>query len=190
MQCKLITLDRKSVVFSDRACVCVCVCLCHWVCVCSCVQVVIGVKHIHSRKGKMWNVCSLPLAFLQPLPPLREGFFRYLCPFCLFLSARVFRLVCIPYTHATHSPSLSRYLKTPHSGLSLSQVYFSFCSLSSFLFTPVWHLFFFMRNHETYSKLIISLTFGFTVFVSFGYSCTGSTGSSWETLPDGRLLVC
>ncbi len=70
------------------------------------------------------------------------------------------------------------------------QTYFSFCSLSSFLFTPFWHLFFFMRNHETYSKLIISLTFGFTVFVSFGYSCMGSTGSSWETLPDGRLLVC
>uniref|UniRef100_UPI0037E82CE9 chloride channel protein 1 n=1 Tax=Semicossyphus pulcher TaxID=241346 RepID=UPI0037E82CE9 len=36
---------------------------------------------------------SLPLAPLQPLPPLREGFFRSLCPFCLFLSARVFRLL-------------------------------------------------------------------------------------------------
>lgn len=59
---------------------------------------------------------SLPLAPLQPRPSLREGFFRSPCPFCLFLSARVFRLVCIPYTHATHSPSLSRYLKTPHTG--------------------------------------------------------------------------
>ncbi|XP_034553528.1 chloride channel protein 1 [Notolabrus celidotus] len=33
---------------------------------------------------------SLPLAPLQPLPPLREGFFRSRYPFCLFLSARVF----------------------------------------------------------------------------------------------------
>lgn len=41
-----------------------------------------------------------------------RGFFRSLCPFCLFLSARVFRLVCIPYTHAAHSPSLSCYLNT------------------------------------------------------------------------------
>lgn len=46
---------------------------------------------------------SLPLGPLQPLPPV---FFQSLCPFCLFLSARVFRLVCIPYTHTTQSPSL------------------------------------------------------------------------------------
>lgn len=104
---------------------------------------------------------SLPLAPLQPLSPLREGFFRSLCPFCLFLSARVFRLVCIPYTHAAHSPSLSRYLKTLRTGSSFillpslsCQRYFSFSSLSSFPISPsnISHLVFLLYNPERAKK--------------------------------------
>lgn len=81
-------------------------------CACGCRCKVVG----RGRCGMSSLPGSLPLATLLSWPPLREGFFRSLCPFCLFLSARVFRLVCIPYTHAAHSPSLSRYLKTPRTG--------------------------------------------------------------------------
>ncbi len=117
---------------------------------------------------------SLPLAPLQPLPPLREGFFRSLCPFCLFLSARVFRLVCIPYTHAAHSPSLSRYLKTLRTRSSFillpslsCQRYFSFSSLSSFPFSPSSNILFsFSAILRSPKNTWISVTLCFIVIVS------------------------
>lgn len=88
---------------------------------------------------------SLPMAPLQPLPPLREGFFQSLCPFCLFLSARVFRLVCILYMHTTHSPSRSRntlHTGSPYPNSHLLSI--SLCSpfivfLASSIFLPEIH---------------------------------------------------
>lgn len=67
--------------------------------------VVVGVKQARSRKKKMWHVFSPPgsppRALVQPLPPLREGFFHSRCHICLFLSVKVFRLMCIPL-HTRH----------------------------------------------------------------------------------------
>lgn len=63
--------------------------------------------------------------------------------------------------------------------------------ISPSLPSPVWHLVFLPHNPERPMKHIISMTPCFIVIVSLSvYSCTGSTGSSWETLPDGRLPVC
>lgn len=144
---------------------------------------------------------SVPLAPLQLLPPLREGFFRSLCPFCLFMSPRVFRLVCIPYTHAAHSPSLSRYLKTLRTGSSFilpsslsCQRHFSLSSLSSYpssSSSSLCILFFLLCNPNKHMVSIAFLKLSVLLSVlPLCYSCTGSTGSSWETSPDGRLHVC
>lgn len=131
---------------------------------------------------------SLPLASLQPLPPLREGFFRSLCPFCLFLSARVFRLVCIPYIHAAHSPSLSRYLKTPRTGSGFILLPSLSCQRSFFPLSP---------PPPPFSAILSCFTLylweplnSVTVVFPLGNSCTVSTESSWGTLPDGKLPVC
>lgn len=64
---------------------------------------------------------SLPLGRIQPLPLLREGlFFRSRCPFCLFPSAREFKLVCILYIH-THTPHIPHLLLSQD---SLRWIYF------------------------------------------------------------------
>lgn len=105
---------------------------------------------------------SLPLGPFRSLSLLGEGFFQSLHSFCLFLSARVFRL-CIPYAHAAHSPSLSCYLKTLDPCFSeVSVVRGIFPSLSF----PFRHIVFLLFNPERPKKHVISMTFWLIVSVS------------------------
>lgn len=99
-----------GVVFSDpvfgRVCVCICVC----------VQVSVVVK----LEGE--DVVDLLLWLFSSLFHCSgRGFFHSLCPFCLFLSVKVFRLVCIPYT-LCYLKTLLQAFSSPKSQLSVSSI--------------------------------------------------------------------
>ena len=95
-------------------------------------------------------------------------------------------------------PSLSCYLKTLSSGssfillLSLDcQIYFSSSLSVLSSLASLQSLFFFCLTtipKTWFLDLVLFVSYWLSVFSP--YSCTESTGSNWETLPDGRRPVC
>lgn len=97
---------------------------------------------------------------------------------------------CVSLTHMLHIP----YVFLVISRLLMLDLCFSQVSVVRGIFPSLYFLFrhivFLLFNLERPKKHMISMTFCVIVSISLGYSCTESTGSSWETLPDARLPVC
>lgn len=183
--------------FPDQMCVRAFVCVCAHFCGCR------YKMHKHSEGEDVeCPVFQDPFLWLLSSPCLLSGrsFSNLYAHFVYFCLPRVFGLVYILYTHAVHYSSLSRYLKTLHTGSSFIFLPSFICQVSLPVFSSLlsspsfWYLLSSIQSwdvQQTFDFLTLCFLFHslFLVF-SLGYSCMVSTGSSWETLPDARLPVC